>query len=52
MEHGHNLDYDGPAKVIKNWEQIYNHVTGNSKASGQLGGWSRSLEDMRGDSDE
>lgn len=33
MEHGHNLDYAGPAKVVKNWEQIYNHVTGNSKAS-------------------
>jgi hypothetical protein len=27
MEHGHNLDYTGPATVVKNWEQIYNYAT-------------------------
>lgn len=25
MEHGHNLDYKGPAKVVKNWEEIYKY---------------------------
>ena len=27
VEHGHNLDYKGPAKVVKNWEEIYNIIT-------------------------
>ena len=26
MEHGHNMYYEGPAKVVKNWEEIYNYV--------------------------
>ena len=26
MEHGHNLNYVGPARVVKNWEDIYNYV--------------------------
>lgn len=26
MKHGHNLEYDGPAKVVKNWEEIYNEI--------------------------
>jgi len=29
MEHAHNMDYAGPAKVVKNWEEIYNYVTTN-----------------------
>lgn len=29
MEHAHNMDYIGPAKVVKNWEEIYNYVTTN-----------------------
>lgn len=29
MEHAHNMDYTGPAKVVKNWEEIYNYVTAN-----------------------
>ena len=27
VEHGHNMDYSGPATVVKNWEEIYNLVT-------------------------
>ena len=27
MEHGHNLSYTGPARVVKNWEDIYNYVS-------------------------
>lgn len=23
MEHGHNMDYDGPATVVRNWEELY-----------------------------
>ena len=26
MEHGHSLNYVGPARVVKNWEDIYNYV--------------------------
>ena len=26
VEHGHNMDYTGPATVVKNWEQIYNLI--------------------------
>ena len=26
MEHGHNMDYSGPAKLMKNWEEVYNYV--------------------------
>jgi hypothetical protein len=25
MEHAHNMDYTGPAKVVKNWEEIYKY---------------------------
>lgn len=28
MEHGHNMDYEGPAEVVKNWEQIYQMMVG------------------------
>ena len=28
MEHGHNMDYQGPAEVVKNWEQIYQMMVG------------------------
>lgn len=27
VEHGHNLDYKGPATVVKTWEEIYNIIT-------------------------
>ena len=27
MEHGHNMEYDGPANVVKNWEDIYEYVS-------------------------
>jgi FMN phosphatase YigB (HAD superfamily) len=30
VEHGHNLKYNGTAKVVKNWEEIYNLITNNS----------------------
>ena len=23
MEHGHNMDYEGPATVVRNWEELY-----------------------------
>ena len=26
VEHGHNMHYDGPANVCKNWEEIYNLI--------------------------
>ena len=26
MEHGHNMYYEGPCKLVKNWEEIYNYV--------------------------
>ena len=26
MEHGHNMNYEGPAKIVLNWEEIYNIV--------------------------
>jgi len=26
MEHGHNMDYEGQAKVVVNWEEIYNII--------------------------
>jgi len=28
VEHKHNLDYEGDATIVKNWEEIYNIVTG------------------------
>ena len=27
IEHGHNLDYQGSATIVKNWEEIYNIIT-------------------------
>ena len=30
MEHGHNMDYPGPALVAKNWKDIYNYITNSS----------------------
>jgi hypothetical protein len=27
VEHGHNMDYEGNATVVKNWEEIYNVIT-------------------------
>ena len=30
IEHGHNLDYQGSATIVKNWEEIYNYVEGRS----------------------
>lgn len=27
MEHGHNMDYSGPAKVVVDWKSIYDLVT-------------------------
>tara|TARA_B100000927_G_scaffold267260_1_gene241263 strand:- start:15 stop:605 length:591 start_codon:yes stop_codon:yes gene_type:complete len=27
IEHGHNLDYEGNATIVKNWEEIYNIIT-------------------------
>ena len=30
MEHGHNMDYPGPALVAKNWKDIYNFITNPS----------------------
>ena len=27
VEHGHNLDYKGPATVVKTWEEIHNIIT-------------------------
>jgi len=32
MEHGHNLKYDGPVQVIRNWEEIYNYVSNKEQA--------------------
>lgn len=26
MEHGHNLNYNGNAKVVRNWKEIYDYV--------------------------
>ena len=26
VEHGHNMHYNGPANVCKNWEEIYNLI--------------------------
>ena len=26
MEHGHNMNYDGAIKVVKNWEEIYKYA--------------------------
>lgn len=28
MEHGHNMDYDGPVPVVKNWAGIYRIIVG------------------------
>jgi hypothetical protein len=28
MEHGFNMNYEGPCKLVKNWAEIYNYVTG------------------------
>ena len=33
MEHGHSLNYVGPARVVKNWEDIYNYVIRREKDS-------------------
>lgn len=30
IEHGHNMNYEGEAEVVKNWEQIYNIITSNN----------------------
>jgi len=27
IEHGHNMDYKGPASVVATWEEVYNIVT-------------------------
>ena len=27
VEHGHNMDYEGDATVVKNWKEIYNLIT-------------------------
>ena len=27
VEHGHNMDYQGDATVVKNWKEIYNLIT-------------------------
>jgi len=27
VEHGHNMDYNGNATIVKNWEEIYNMIT-------------------------
>jgi FMN phosphatase YigB (HAD superfamily) len=29
MEHAHNMNYSGPAMVMKNWEEIYKYVVAN-----------------------
>ena len=26
MEHGHNMNYDGSIKLVKNWEEIYKYA--------------------------
>ena len=26
MEHGHNMNYDGAIKIVKNWEEIYKYA--------------------------
>lgn len=31
VEHGHNMVYDGHATVVKNWQQIYEIITGDEK---------------------
>ena len=31
MEHGHNMNYTGDARVVKNWEEIYNIITSSQK---------------------
>ena len=28
IEHGHNMDYTGNANIVKNWNEIYNLITG------------------------
>ena len=28
IEHGHNMDYTGDANIVKNWNEIYNLITG------------------------
>lgn len=27
MEHGHNMDYEGPCRLVKNWEEIYGIIS-------------------------
>jgi hypothetical protein len=29
MEHGHNMDYQGPIPLVKNWAQIYSIIVGS-----------------------
>ena len=31
MEHGHNLKYEGNAKIMRNWEEIYSYVERKEK---------------------
>ncbi len=33
IEHGHNMNYEGDAEVVKNWEQIYNIITSDKVES-------------------
>jgi hypothetical protein len=28
MEHAHNMDYNGPIPIVKNWKEVYNIITG------------------------
>lgn len=30
IEHGHNMEYMGPAMVMRNWEEIYKYVVANT----------------------
>jgi len=29
LEHSHNMSYNGPAKLLKNWKDIYSYITGD-----------------------
>ena len=35
MEHGHNMDTDVDAKIVKNWEEIHNYIFKNEPATGK-----------------
>ena len=28
LEHSHNMSYNGPAKLLKTWKDIYSYITG------------------------